>query len=263
MIKRFSAYRCFVLTAALTASLTAQGERPPAEGIRVPFGGTSVTGNPTPGTPQPDPPNLVDRITVVGCVQKAPATSAGEQFDPNTPTDSRFGTRKRRAPECRADWNGWLGAHEECFHPDVPARSDRKPAFGVCRNESRNLGSDQARAARIFTRLNDCRISDTASRVRPEDRRDVLLVDLSDGLLPVHDQRRDRRARRDNISFRINTPRSPRPLRSTSWALVTTSVDPEPASHSVWRDHIQMIEYRARRLANPEAVDERGRLAAR
>jgi hypothetical protein len=27
---------------------------------------------------------------LVGCVQKAPATSGGEQFDPNTPTDSRF-----------------------------------------------------------------------------------------------------------------------------------------------------------------------------
>jgi hypothetical protein len=90
MINRFSAYGCLVLTAALTASLTAQEERPPAEGIRVPFGGARTTGNPTPGTSQPEPPNLADRITLVGCVQKAPATSGGEQFDPNTPTDSRF-----------------------------------------------------------------------------------------------------------------------------------------------------------------------------
>jgi hypothetical protein len=27
------------------------------------------TGNPTPGTPQPDPPNLADRITLTGCVR--------------------------------------------------------------------------------------------------------------------------------------------------------------------------------------------------
>jgi hypothetical protein len=90
MINRLSAYGCLVLTAALTASLPAQEERPPAEGIRVPFGGARTTGNPTPGTSQPEPPNLADRITLVGCVQKAPATSGGEQFDPNTPTDSRF-----------------------------------------------------------------------------------------------------------------------------------------------------------------------------
>jgi hypothetical protein len=85
-------FSCFlVLTAIWTTSGAAQQERPPAEGIRVPFGGARTTGNPTPGTSQPEPPNLADRITLVGCVQKAPATSAGsEQFDPNTPTDSRY-----------------------------------------------------------------------------------------------------------------------------------------------------------------------------
>jgi hypothetical protein len=40
---------------------------------------------------QPEPPNLADRITLVGCVRKAPAASGGsDAFDPNTPTDSRF-----------------------------------------------------------------------------------------------------------------------------------------------------------------------------
>src|SRR5437763_12695065 len=48
------------------------------------------TGNPTPGTPQPDPPNLADRITVVGCLQKADAKAAGSSNDPNTPSDARF-----------------------------------------------------------------------------------------------------------------------------------------------------------------------------
>jgi hypothetical protein len=90
MVRRLSVCGCLVL-AVLTARGAAQQERPPAEGIRVPFGGTGTTGNPTPGTSQPEPPDLADRVTLVGCVQKAPATSAGsEQFDPNTPTDSRY-----------------------------------------------------------------------------------------------------------------------------------------------------------------------------
>ena len=79
-----------VLSALLAAYGAPPQDRPPADGIRVPFGGARTTGNPTPGTSQPEPPNLADRITLVGCVQKAPATSGGEQFDPNTPTDSRF-----------------------------------------------------------------------------------------------------------------------------------------------------------------------------
>jgi hypothetical protein len=42
--------------------------------ITAPIGPTAqqqgrISGNPTPGTPQPDPPKLADRITVVGCVQ--------------------------------------------------------------------------------------------------------------------------------------------------------------------------------------------------
>ena len=30
------------------------------------------TGNPTPGTPQPDPPVVSDRIAVTGCLEMAP-----------------------------------------------------------------------------------------------------------------------------------------------------------------------------------------------
>ena len=36
-----------------------------------------LTGNPTPGTPQPDPPNLSDRITLTGCVQRAASDGRG------------------------------------------------------------------------------------------------------------------------------------------------------------------------------------------
>ena len=55
-------------------------------------GGKPVSGgNPTPGTVQPDPPNLSDRITVTGCLQPAPMSATGSETpDPNTPSDARF-----------------------------------------------------------------------------------------------------------------------------------------------------------------------------
>jgi hypothetical protein len=79
---------------ACAAGVFAQ-ERPPSQQPpTVPPG--LKTGNPTPGTPQPDPPNLANRITLVGCVQKADDTRAGlpraesSGADPNTPSDTRF-----------------------------------------------------------------------------------------------------------------------------------------------------------------------------
>jgi hypothetical protein len=52
-----------------------------------------MTGNPTPGTAQPEPPDLARRVTFSGCVQTAPqsgvAQSAGA-IDPGEVTDSRF-----------------------------------------------------------------------------------------------------------------------------------------------------------------------------
>ena len=65
--------------AVFTLTLVAQGGGKPVSG-----------GNPTPGTVQPDPPNLSDRITVIGCLQPAPKSAAGETPDPNTPSDARF-----------------------------------------------------------------------------------------------------------------------------------------------------------------------------
>lgn len=47
-----------------------------------------VGGNPTPGTEQPQPPNLADRIAVTGCLQPAPKTT--DATDANTPSDTRF-----------------------------------------------------------------------------------------------------------------------------------------------------------------------------
>jgi hypothetical protein len=53
-------------------------------------GGKPVTGgSPTPGTAQPEPPNLSDRITLSGCLQAAPK-AAIDARDANTPSDERF-----------------------------------------------------------------------------------------------------------------------------------------------------------------------------
>ena len=55
--------------------------------------GKRRTGSPTPGTPQPDPPNLADRVTLTGCVQLVAQDGKGQQTaatDPNAPSDSRF-----------------------------------------------------------------------------------------------------------------------------------------------------------------------------
>jgi hypothetical protein len=58
---------CFVIlvvSALTTVVLSAQGTG-------------RLTGNPTPGTPQPDPPNLADRITLTGCVRWAAPDGRG------------------------------------------------------------------------------------------------------------------------------------------------------------------------------------------
>lgn len=76
--------RSCIWAALLTAAAVTLSAQQPG-GLR--------TGSPTPGTPQPDPPNLADRITLTGCVELArqvggkPAASAA---DPNTPSDSRY-----------------------------------------------------------------------------------------------------------------------------------------------------------------------------
>lgn len=54
-------------------------------------GGKPISGgNPTPGTAQPDPPNLADRITLTGCLQPAPKGNATGEPDANTPVSTRY-----------------------------------------------------------------------------------------------------------------------------------------------------------------------------
>jgi hypothetical protein len=63
-----------------------------AAGAQLLDGKRRVGDSPTPGTPQPEHPNLADRVTLTGCVQPATARS-GQQTgpaDPNTPSDSRY-----------------------------------------------------------------------------------------------------------------------------------------------------------------------------
>jgi hypothetical protein len=49
-----------------------------------------IGGNPTPGTTQPEPPNLGDRITLSGCLQRAQKGASDVAADANTPSDARF-----------------------------------------------------------------------------------------------------------------------------------------------------------------------------
>ena len=76
----------FALSIAVSAQQAAtQSEQPP----RLQPG--SKTGNPTPGTPQPEPPRLANRITLIGCVQMAAdAKAAVGASDANNPSDARF-----------------------------------------------------------------------------------------------------------------------------------------------------------------------------
>ena len=51
---------------------------------------TQKSGNPTPGTPQPDPPAVADRVTVSGCVTLAPGVGAAPASATTTPASNRF-----------------------------------------------------------------------------------------------------------------------------------------------------------------------------
>jgi len=79
-VKR-SRHGCIVLAVSVvtTLGLSAQGTG-------------RLTGNPTPGTPQPDPPNLSDRITLTGCVKWAAPDGRGSVPAPelNTVSASTF-----------------------------------------------------------------------------------------------------------------------------------------------------------------------------
>jgi hypothetical protein len=64
------------------------------------IGGKPATGNPTPGTEQPAPPNVADRVTFVGCLQ--PVARAATLTDSNAPSNSRFELTKVASPDAKA-----------------------------------------------------------------------------------------------------------------------------------------------------------------
>jgi hypothetical protein len=73
-------------------------QQPPLPGSR--------TGNPTPGTPQPEPPNPADRITLTGCIEPADNKRAAEgasAADRDSPSASWYvltkAERKKVVPE--------------------------------------------------------------------------------------------------------------------------------------------------------------------
>ena len=73
-------------------------QQPPLPGTR--------TGNPTPGTPQPEPPNMADRITLTGCIELADnkrAAGGATAADPDSPSASWYvltkAERKKVVPE--------------------------------------------------------------------------------------------------------------------------------------------------------------------
>ena len=93
---------CVGLTMCATVILAAQSQAPPppqgppaAQAPPPP-----LRGNPTPGTPQPEPPKPADRIALTGCVARAEGAAA--TFDANTPSDTRYlltgATREKRVP---------------------------------------------------------------------------------------------------------------------------------------------------------------------
>jgi hypothetical protein len=79
MHRSVSAASVIALVAASTLLVAAQSGGKPVKG-----------GNPTPGTAQPDPPNLADRLTLTGCLEPAPKSDAVSKPDSNTPVDSRY-----------------------------------------------------------------------------------------------------------------------------------------------------------------------------
>lgn len=98
------------------------------------IGGKPVTGNPTPGTEQPAPPNVADRVTFVGCLQ--PVARAATTADPNTPSNSRFELTKATSAHAKPSSKTYrLEGIESQFSPFVGVKveitGEIKPGSGA------------------------------------------------------------------------------------------------------------------------------------
>jgi hypothetical protein len=138
-----------VVSALTTVGLSAQGTG-------------RLTGNPTPGTPQPDPPNLADRITLTGCVRWAAPDGRGSVPAPelNALSTSTFvlsnaarvarvpsGTGTSDAAKKSAGQTYRLSALNSALVPFVGARveisgeiDDRPPSDGAAQTPILNVG---------------------------------------------------------------------------------------------------------------------------
>jgi hypothetical protein len=108
---------CVIAIAAGSAMATAQAPGKPA------------TGNPTPGTAQPDPPNVANRVMFAGCLQRvARPADKSAPADPNTANNSRFELTNAEPVER--------------VPPGTGSRVDSSPAIGVSGKTYRLHGID-------------------------------------------------------------------------------------------------------------------------
>jgi hypothetical protein len=93
MMSRAACLACLAVTAwslGIQAQQQAPATPPSPQRPAQPPPPAPKTGNPTPGTPQPDPPNVADRITVSGCLQLAPGAGPAPASAATTPASNRF-----------------------------------------------------------------------------------------------------------------------------------------------------------------------------
>jgi len=90
MSKRAACLAGVALTVLSWTALAQQAPPAPPPRPALPPPPTSKTGNPTPGTPQPDPPSVADRITVSGCLKLAPGAGTAPATPQTTPASNRF-----------------------------------------------------------------------------------------------------------------------------------------------------------------------------
>ena len=81
---------CVMCVSLMTLTAHAQQQAPAAPRPSQPPPPTQKSGNPTPGTPQPDPPIVADRIAVTGCLQLAPGTGPAPASAVTEPANNRF-----------------------------------------------------------------------------------------------------------------------------------------------------------------------------
>ena len=81
---------CLVCVSLMTLTAQAQQPAPAAPRPSQPPPPAQKSGNPTPGTPQPDPPIVADRIAVTGCLQLAPGAGPAPASAATEPASNRF-----------------------------------------------------------------------------------------------------------------------------------------------------------------------------